>query len=336
MKTFERHELDLFVEERAAEFVRELVTTLDEWMEQHDVQTWMTRYQEIRLRLIELCWTRCIPPEILEHLSYIRFGSAARGEDVLFSDLDYGVVSSEDIPLSVAAPYLTKFHEVMERLGFPPCQGFVMGTNPRWYGTIQSFEARVQSYFAFPDWKNARFLFMTVDGNSLFAGDDAWNVIRDAVHDGLRKSPFLCWEMAHLGIDKTVAIDFQGRLKLKRVSNSLYFNIKEGLLHPLVHSIRLLALQDTQMPSSTLARWTRIRDVGMVSDALYRDVEQAILFAWKLRARQHIQDYQRGSVPSDALHWNELDTSVREETVTHVRTAKTLERLVHRTFRKPR
>src|SRR5579875_3763851 len=212
-------------------------------MEGGDVLVWLEEFQRLRESMLHLGWQAYLPESLRNHLHYIRFGSAGRGEDLHGSDLDYAIVTDCQVNAEQVNEHLYDFTRGMGELGFPPCKGHVMGTNPRWIGSIADWRARIDEYFAYPSWENSRYLFMMVDGRPLGSFAD-WPGLVEIVTDRIRSSPFICWEMAHLGIHRTVSLDLLGNIKLQRARQSEYISVKDGLLSPIIHSTRLLTVSE--------------------------------------------------------------------------------------------
>ncbi|MFD1677375.1 putative nucleotidyltransferase substrate binding domain-containing protein [Alicyclobacillus fodiniaquatilis] len=329
---------DFAAEDRFARhkiWLHAVIETSQSWFTQGgSLQDWIDAFQIQREQLLRLGWTAYVPEDIRKHVHYIRFGSAARGEDLLGSDLDYALITDGEIETDEATRYLEQFIQGMHGLGFQPCQGFVMGTNPRWIGTEEAWKKRIDQYFSFPNWQHARYLFIMADSRPLYQETTVWANIAENVCAGIRKSSFICWEMAHLGIHKSVAIDLRGQVKTKTVHGHQYFDVKAGLLNPIVHSVRLLALREGVHALPTQDRLHALQSMCVLSEELASNIRSALHFGWRLRLFQHLEDLAKEQPPQDLVCWNTLSEPYRQEANLHVQTAKRLERLVHRTFRK--
>ncbi len=301
-----------------------------------DIQIWLDEFQKSREAALQVGWQLHVPDPIRKHLHYIRFGSAGRGEDLLASDLDYVIVTDGDMESALVSSHLHSFIRGMEELGFPPCKGFVMGTNPRWIGSPEEWKKRIDHYFAFPSWENVRYLFMMMDGRPLNVEVSPWTSIAEKVMDGIQNSSFICWEMAHLGIYKTVALNLLGRVKTRRLHQGEQIDFKDGFLNPMIHSIRLLAVSEGFAAVSTLHRLNWLESQGVLSLELASHIRFALEFGWKLRVCRQIQDMDGFSQPREFIVWGEMLPSQQKEILIHLETAKTLERMIHRKFRKPR
>lgn len=310
----------------------ELLNTMDD----DAMVNWMLGFQQVREHLLTWGWRTFVPSEFRANFRFIRFGSAARSEDLPRSDMDYALLALQDVRLEDVQEPLLDFVRNMSQFGFPPCLGNVMGTNPRWLGTIDKWKRDIDSYFSFPDWKNARYLFMMVDSKPLDGTASEWDEVARAVVNGIRSSSFICWQMAHLGIHKTVAIDVFGRTKTKQSEADRVFEIKDGLLSPMIHSIRLLAIRAGIADLPTLDRLDKLIGQELLPRDFAHAIRSALIFGWRIRAMQHVRVMSGASEDDDAVRWANISQDDEARLVIHLRTAKALEQRVHRMFPRKR
>lgn len=286
-----------------------------------DVRGWMDAFQRLRLDILRMVWFHVIPEMYRESVQYIRLGSSARNEDLIGSDLDFAIITDNSAVAIDILPDLHRFVQTMERCGFPACQGMVTGINPRWRGPLEEWLDRTESYFAFPDWTSARYLFILLDGLPLNGENRAWTSLSSRVFEGVRSSPFMCWEMAHLGIHNTVFKPPRKHWWGNQKESINTFPAKTGLLTPIIHAIRLFAVHHGCTALSTCDRLAALESSGVLSSAFVQSIQAALEYGWKQRIYQAV-----GIVEHESL----------QHVSTHVQTAKALERLVHQKFRKPR
>ena len=142
---------------------------------------------------------------------------------------------------------------------------------------------------------------MTLDGVPLSASSRTWSEIVDPVWQGVRESPFICWEMAHLGIHRTVALDVFGHVRKVSGSRGEAVNIKDGYLNPMVHSIRLLAIVNGCSHTSTLGRMKCLAEQGVFPESWMARIESALEFGWAIRLAAQVADL-RSERPVSGLH----------------------------------
>lgn len=318
-------------------WTRGILHSAEEWLTSSPkISTWMTGFTQVRQELVQVVWQSMIPASFRNQMDYIVLGSGSRGEDSLYSDLDHAVFLSDGVSLEAITPYLSQFITRLNIFHFPVCPGFVMSTNPRWIGTAEDWQARIDGYFRYPDWENSRYLFILLDGKPLTGQSKMWSAVFREVYEGIRESSFIHWEMAHLGIHRTVAMNALGRVRTMSREFGDAVNVKDGLLNPIVRSVRLLAVAEGCKEFSTLSRIYWLRNQGVLSQSMSEELESALEFGWRLRLAQQIEDMKNHKPVLDLVNYRNLNASVKEQLVTHLKTAKQLERWTHRRFPKPR
>ncbi|WP_274436650.1 putative nucleotidyltransferase substrate binding domain-containing protein [Alicyclobacillus sp. ALC3] len=299
------------------------------------VEAWMSAFARIRCAQIVSAWHSALPDPLRDKVTLVQLGSAARREDLLGSDLDHAVLASDEDSAAAVVPHLYTFIRVMSSVLCPPCEGFVMATNPRWIGTEASWQTRVQQYLSHPDWDHARYLFMLVDSR-VHARAREWDEVVLPVRTAIESSSFLRWEMAHLGIRGTVGLGPFGRVVLDQVGERKVFSVKERLVAPMVHSIRLLAMSAGITRLSTRERCAELAALGVLTQGEATEVMAAVSFAWSLRLRSHAKAVLDGNPLRDWVDAGRLSQEEQAELREHLRVAKELEHMVCRRFPKPR
>ncbi len=310
-------------------------TTLSALAAGTSVEAWMSTFAQIRCAQIVAAWQSALPEPFRDKVALVQLGSAARREDLLGSDLDHAVLASDEDSAAAVVPHLYTFIRVMSSVLCPPCEGFVMATNPRWIGTEASWQTRVQQYLSYPDWDHARYLFMLMDSR-VYGRAREWDEVVLPVRAAIRSSSFLGWEMAHLGIRGTVGLGPFRRMVLDQVGERKVFSVKERFVAPMIHAIRLLAITTGVNRLSTRERCADLAAAGVLTESEATEVMAAVSFGWSLRLRSHAKAVLEGNPMRDWVEGGRLTQEDQAELREHLRVAKELEHMVCRRFPKPR
>ena len=91
--------------------------------------------QQLNAHLFERAWSMVAPPDLVENSCLFVMGSEGRGEQLLKTDQDNGLVLRDGY---AAPPELDaicqRFSEVLASFGYPECPGRIMVSNPDWRG----------------------------------------------------------------------------------------------------------------------------------------------------------------------------------------------------------
>ncbi len=108
--------------------------------------------QQLNARLFERAWSMVAPAELVAHSCLFVMGSEGRGEQLLKTDQDNGLLLRD----GYTAPHdldaiCQRFSDVLERFGYPECPGRIMLSNPDWRGTASEFTRRVRQWLLLPE-----------------------------------------------------------------------------------------------------------------------------------------------------------------------------------------
>ncbi len=111
-----------------------------------------TLVQQLNARLFERAWTMVAPPELLANSCLFVMGSEGRGEQLLKTDQDNGLLLRDSYaPPADLQNICQRFSDVLTSFGYPQCPGKIMLNNTLWRGTVTEFGQRVRQWLLMPD-----------------------------------------------------------------------------------------------------------------------------------------------------------------------------------------
>lgn len=107
--------------------------------------------------------------------AYMLYGSGGRLEQTAYSDQDSGLIygsAQDEAEEERNRSYFLKLAETaveyLTSIGYPPCEGNVIASNPAWCLPITSWMERIAGWFAEPSWENVRYLLIAADGRAIW------------------------------------------------------------------------------------------------------------------------------------------------------------------------
>lgn len=92
-----------------------------------------TLVQQLNARLFERAWAMVAPPELLANSCLFVMGSEGRGEQLLKTDQDNGLLLRDSYaPPADLQNICQRFSDVLTSFGYPQCPGKIMLNNPLW------------------------------------------------------------------------------------------------------------------------------------------------------------------------------------------------------------
>lgn len=109
--------------------------------------------QQLNARLFERAWQMIAPPEVVANTCLFVMGSEGRGEQLLKTDQDNGLLlrnpDSGWTPPADLPALCERFADALARFGYPPCPGGIMLRNPDWRGTVADWAQHVRGWRSF-------------------------------------------------------------------------------------------------------------------------------------------------------------------------------------------
>lgn len=251
---------------------------------------------EINLRLIARTWQLIAPVELLEKSCLLVLGSEARGEQFLRTDQDNAVIVADDYTdddtLKTAC---STFSEYLGYLGYPPCPGNIMVSNPAWRGTSSEWKKRVHAWQNQPDGNNVLNLAIFLDAQCACGNVDLLHQIQKNMRQKAADNEWLLHRFAAPAVQFADSTSSWLHRVLTRNSNQKPLNIKKSGIFPIVHGVRSLALKHgIQINSSSTAQ--RI-DALIQHSVLQRDLGDALIhtlhFFMRLRLQNNLQQMEQ-------------------------------------------
>lgn len=206
---------------------------------------------------------------------YLLFGSGGRSEMTFASDQDSGIIYANAATPEVAeacAHYFAKFADIAVRMqveiGYPPCEGNVIASNPLWCSPLERWERRMDEWFADPNWENVRYLLILADCRAVAGSREIGEQLRDRFFDKMRQSASIIRRMLENTLRHKVLVGIFGQLLRERYGeNAGQLDIKYGAYIPLVNLFRLMAIKAGIRETGTLDRIARLRQAGALNEA---------------------------------------------------------------------
>lgn len=184
-------------------------------------------------------------------------GSAGRFEQGVVSDQDHGMVyeksgaAEEEYFLALGKELSDGLHAA----GYPYCEGKVMSSNPLWCKSAEGYEGQLDKWMEDVSFESMRYLQIFIDARTM-AGDDKLLVrLKRRVDSYQKKTPKLLQRFLDTIMHIKPSVGPIGQIFTE--SSGHYqgcLNIKQAAFLPYVNAVRILAIKEGIMESSTLER----------------------------------------------------------------------------------
>ena len=229
-------------------------------------------------------------------------GSAGRGESFLFPDQDNGFVLDDypdDRHTEIDAWFIdlaTRVTDMLNELGFVYCPGNVMATNPLWRKTRTQWRDQLKLWMGRDNLNLARLADIFFDFRPIHGRQDFVQELRRFIATLLPKQHRFLRSMYHDDAEGDVALGWFGRFVTVR-SGDLKgkMNLKHQGLLPLIAPVRLLALQNGIVDTSTRKRMDALLEIGVLGADEHDYLSAAYRLLTDIVLRQQIRDFRAGN-----------------------------------------
>ncbi len=252
----------------------------------------------INEQLIAKAFALVIPPAVQEKVCLLMLGSEGRGEQILKTDQDNALILPTDLHWPTQQADLATFSDLLARLGYPLCPGWVMVNNPAWVKPLALWQQEIERACVEASEADLLWLATLADAHPI-AGDRALlPPLARKLREQLAERGDLLAEMVRPAVAFHAPLTLFGRLE--RAPEGL--DLKRGGLFPLVHGIRMLALEAAILETSTLARIEALVTAGRLSTGFGDNLAEAFRLFVRLRLRSQLKEGESRVQVNDLSH----------------------------------
>ena len=248
--------------------------------------------QQLNARLFERAWGMVAPADLVAHSCVFVMGSEGRGEQLLKTDQDNGLVLRDGYtPPPDLDALCQRFSAILERFGYPECPGRIMLSNPAWRGTASAFTQRARQWLLQPDGDSLMNLAIFLDAHAV-AGDAALLAqVRSGLMALATDNDALVARFAAVVEQFGVASSWWNRL-LGLGDDARHINLKKAGIFPIVHGVRSLALARHVGATGTAERISALVADGTLDAALGQELVQSLHFLMGLRLQAGVKRFK--------------------------------------------
>ena len=286
--------------------------------------------QQLNARLFERAWQLIAPAELVQNSCLFVMGSEGRGEQLLKTDQDNGLIMRDDYtPPTDLADICNRFSQALASFGYPECPGKIMVSNPDWRKSVSEFAQMTRQWLMMPDGDNLMKLAIFMDAHAVCGDAHLLDEVQQALSKLATDNDAMLGRFAS-------AIDAFGTstgwwnrlLGLNEASPQL--NIKKEGIFPLVHGVRSLALANRITETSTTTRIASLIACNALSPEMGGDLTDSLHFFMGLKLKAGLAELDTDRLVTgaiDAERLSSLDRDLLKDTLGVVKRFKVLLRL---------
>ncbi|WP_019896220.1 putative nucleotidyltransferase substrate binding domain-containing protein [Hydrogenovibrio halophilus] len=260
---------------------------------------------ELHRKLQAKLWDLLDTEKRFDQVTYLVMGSEGRSEQVVRTDQDNAVIYPDDQPMDGLMAFCQQYNRKLIEIGFPPCPGNIMLSNPQWCLSEQQWRAQLDKWFEQPDQEGFMALAILFDAQVVKGDTAPLDRLKDDLWAQVRKRQMFLPHFALSVSQFDTPIGLFGRLiTQKDAGHSI--DIKKGGIFPIVHGIRCLALEQEIEPTNTHWRIRKLMDLNVFSEDFGIELGETLNFLNTLRLQSMLQKGAHGKTVDNRIETDEL------------------------------
>ncbi|MBF0179271.1 MAG: hypothetical protein HQM03_04495 [Magnetococcales bacterium] len=224
-------------------------------------------------------------PEWLDHLCVLVMGSEGRGEQVVKNDQDNALIIDGVLPLDEARAFGQALSSALARMGYPACAGDVMLCNPQWARTLEAWKTTLFTWIHDPTPTHLMWLAIAYDARVVMGRKRLFGELREFFWAHLPDDPTFFAHLARPALAFATPLGLFGRFIVAKGERAGTIDLKKGGIFPIVHGVRVLAMEQRLQDPNTVRRILGLTRRGVLDRPFGEDLVETFEFLGGLRAR---------------------------------------------------
>lgn len=250
--------------------------------------------QELNATLFDRTWSLIASPELRANSCLFVMGSEGRGEQLLKTDQDNGLIIRDGHPdlIKQAEISCERFSRALSQFGYPECPGKIMVNNPQWCLTLTQFSTRVRDWLVQPTPEGLMDLAIFIDAHSVSGDAELLKAVKEGLFEALLDNDFFLARFA-ASIDAfSTESGWWNRLLQMGDKGPETLNLKKAGIFAIVHGVRSLALEHRLAETSTLDRLERLVELGKLPRDTATHLIESLHFLMGLRLKEGLRQIE--------------------------------------------
>jgi len=283
--------------------------------------------QQLNARLFERAWRQIAPADLVANSCLFVMGSEGRGEQLLKTDQDNGLVLRDgyEPPVDLQA-ICERFSATLGDFGYPECPGRVMVNNTQWRKGAGEFAQMVRQWLIMPDGDSLMNLAIFMDAHAVCGDAHLLEDVQGALMKLATDNDAMLNRFA-AAIDAFGSSTGWWNRLLGLGEDEQRLNLKKEGIFPLVHGVRSLALAHRVTETSTAGRITALVAGGHLAADMGADLTDSLHFFMGLKLKAGLAELDTGKPVTGAVdlaRLSSLDRDLLKDTLGVVKRFKAL------------
>ena len=272
-----------------------------------------TLVQELNARLFERTWQLIAPPDLVTNSCLFVMGSEGRGEQLLKTDQDNGLILRDGyVPPANLDEICKQFSAALRDFGYPDCLGNIMVSNPVWRQTAGDFGQMTRQWLMMPTPDSLMSLAIFLDAHAICGDATLLEEVRRGVFGLVTDNDAMLARFASAINSFAETGGWWNRLLSRGDPNEEVLDLKRTGIFPLVHGIRSMALEQHVGDLGTATRIQRLVAAEKLTPAMGADLTQSLHFFMGLKLKAGLAEIAMNRPVSGGILMSRLSSLDRD------------------------
>ncbi|MDK2041456.1 DUF294 nucleotidyltransferase-like domain-containing protein [Aliarcobacter butzleri] len=262
---------------------------------------------QLNTKVYQKLYSLVLPEELQKNACLIVMGSEGRNEQIIKTDQDNALVIKNGIDVEQYRPYMQQLTNHLIDLGYPPCEGNIMVSNPYWCKTADEYKTDITKWINSPDMKSYLDLAIFIDAFAVAGDKELLINLKEYLYNKIQSKDIF---MAYFA-KSTLAFDTPTTFSSFMAKDDL-INIKKAAIFPIVQGIRSLALREKIKETTTIKRIKILEARNILEKTKAAELIEAFEIASTLRLKNQLDCIQEGVTLTNEINTNDLGKIERD------------------------
>lgn len=246
---------------------------------------------EINLKVFSKLFEMILPENLQKDCALLVMGSEGRGEQILRTDQDNGLIIRDGIEVSQYYPYMQKFTEMLISFGYPRCDGNIMVSNPYWCKNEEGYKKEIIHWIEYPDMDSYMHFSIFFDAKCVAGDPELLESIKYIISKKIdTDNEVYMARFAKLTTLFETPVGFFSTL----LNQDKKVDIKKAGVFPVVQGTRSLSLQYKIDTLSTVERIKELKSRKILPDSMADELIEVFEVLLYLRLERQIDCVRKG------------------------------------------
>ena len=270
--------------------------------------------QELNTKLFEKAWSLIASPDLLANSCLFVMGSEGRGEQILKTDQDNGLIVNDNFPIGgQVISCCDQFSAALIDFGYPECPGKIMVNNSAWRMTVKDFSETAKGWLLEPSPESLMNLAIFLDSHPISGDPKLLETVKQALFKLINDNQFLLARFASAIESISSEAGWWNRLLTLGSDNADHrINLKKAGIFAIVHGIRSLALENHISINSTVGRIQELLQMHKLPKDLAGELVESLHLLMELRLKGGLSELETSKEVSGEIDTSRLSTLERD------------------------